>query len=637
MSFVDKIKEMYKDEIKEFTKFLILLEEDVEKGKTPEKELEKYEILEDPILPNKVRDILLCGFAYNYRYGSKSPVNPHPGLTSNVIEVDEKDKKYVNYDTLTTYLVKRFCTVGVGNNIFMYRNNMFTNNGSEYLMGKVVESILVSKGIADNKKIREIVGEIMARVTWRTYSDNFPFNYLGNEFIPLLNGVLWRGSEYRLLPHSPAFGYTYCLPIKYDPNAECPKIEKFLSEIVDEENIPILYEIPASCLLQSPQYHHAYMLSGEGSNGKSTYLTLIERFLGKSNISNVSLQELCNDRFKASQLVGKLANIYADIPKYPIKYTGKFKMLTGGDRMTVEKKYKDPFEFTNTARLIFSANELPEVSDQTFAFWRRWIVIEFPNKFPPNPDLIDELTTEEELSGFLNKVLFALTSIEIRGVRRTDVIERSMEMWMKKANSVYAFVKDCIETNVAGFEIKDVVYNSYINYCEENNLKAMPKNKFSMELHRFASASPGRRRIEGKLVYVYEGIKLKCAGEAGEEEKSEKSDVEIESLDEWDTWSDKDELEEELDEIALSGESESEDEDKKEKKEEKREEIGEGYIKIKIIVMPSVDPELGYLEIAGADGKTYKIEAEGQILTIPEINAKPLLDRGYAVRVFDKN
>ena len=551
MSFINVIKEMYKDEIKEFTKYLINLEDEVDRGKAPEEKLKKYEILEDPIIPSKLVSILLTGFAYNHKYGNPSPIKPYPGLLSNIIELDEKDKAYINYHALTTYLVKRYCIFSFKKSIYIYKEDKFVENEGEII--KLIESILISKGIADRKKIKDTVAEVLMRIQARTACREFPFNYLGSEFIPLQNGVLWR-EEYRLFPHSPAFGYTYRLPIKYNPEAKCPKIDKFLSEVVEEKNIPVLYEIPASCLLQSTQYQHAYMLVGEGSNGKSTFTELVERFLGKTNVSNVSLQELCNDRFKAAQLVDKLANIHADIPKYPIRYTGRFKMLAGGDRMTVEKKYKDPFEFENKARLIFSANEMPEVSDQTYAFWRRWILIPFPNKFPPNPGLIDELTTEEELSGFLNKVLFALTSIEIKGVTETDVIEKTKEMWMKSSNSAYAFVKDCIETDVTGFEEKDVVYSAYVNYCEENNLRAMPKNKFSMELHRFASATSGRRRVEGKRVQVYEKIRLKCVGEEEEVKEESKADIEIESLDEWD-WK-KDELEE-LEEIALS-ESEKE-------------------------------------------------------------------------------
>ncbi len=208
--------------------------------------------------------------------------------------------------------------------------------------------------------------------------------------------------------------------------------------------------------------------------------------------------------------MGKLANIYADLPKYAIFDTGKFKVLTGGDRVTVERKYKDPFEARITARMIFSANELPEVNDRTYAFWRRWIVVEFPNQFPPNPDLIEELTIEEELSGFFNKVLEALTRIEIKGPTKNETVEKIMEEWMSRSNSVYAFVKERIEKDPKSYEVKDDVYAAYVEYCEENELPALAKNKFSQELMRLVpSVRVERMTIAGRRVRVWAGIRLK--------------------------------------------------------------------------------------------------------------------------------
>jgi hypothetical protein len=34
-----------------------------------------------------------------------------------------------------------------------------------------------------------------------------------------------------------------------------------------------------------------------------------------------------------------------------------------GDPITVEKKYKDPFELRNKAKLIFNCNEIPRISN----------------------------------------------------------------------------------------------------------------------------------------------------------------------------------------------------------------------------------------------------------------------------------
>ncbi len=495
MDISDYVKKLYEPFESSFQLYLDELEEMSTKDEKAAELYKKYSVLNDPTIPQDILNRIYAGFIYE-----------HYLATTGTPKVVTK-KREILYETLTNYVILKFCIVTFNKIVYIYKNNMFIENKGE--VEKEIKRILTLQGISETRTIRYVVSEVMQRVVWDTFFREFPFNRLRGEFIPLRNGVLWRGPEYRLFPHSPAFGYSYRLPINYNPEAKCEKIDKFISEIVDEKNRPILYEIPALCLLQSRRYDYSYMLVGSGANGKSTYLDMLQFFLGKENVANVSLQELVQDKYKAAQLVGKLANIYADIPKKALKDTGKFKMLVSGDRMTVERKYKDPFEFENVAKLIFSSNELPEVNDRTEAFWRRWILIEFPRKFPPNPQLLDELTTDEELSGFLNKVLEYMSKIELRGVTQTEVVEKLKQEWMKRANSIYGFAHDCLEKAPGHYEVKDEVYSYYVEYCKQHNYNVISKNIFAQELQKYVPIKSRRRKIGTEKVYVWEGIRLK--------------------------------------------------------------------------------------------------------------------------------
>jgi putative DNA primase/helicase len=99
-------------------------------------------------------------------------------------------------------------------------------------------------------------------------------------------------------------------------------------------------------------------------------------------------------------LPDKKANVFADIPPLKLKSTDIIKSLTGyTDKISGEQKFKDTFEFVNGAKLIFSANQLPGVDDESDAFWNRVILIEFPHKFEGKKDdkeLIKKLTTPED-------------------------------------------------------------------------------------------------------------------------------------------------------------------------------------------------------------------------------------------------
>ena len=60
------------------------------------------------------------------------------------------------------------------------------------------------------------------------------------------------------------------------------------------------------------------------------------------------------------------------------------------------------------AKLIFIVNKIPESNDQSYDYFRRWIML-FEKTFQGvDTSLIEELTTEEELLGLSNPAIFFL-------------------------------------------------------------------------------------------------------------------------------------------------------------------------------------------------------------------------------------
>lgn len=293
----------------------------------------------------------------------------------------------------------------------------------------------------------------------------------------------------------------------------CPLIDKVFGEWVGEDNRKILYEIIGYTLWPEYSIHRAFMLLGDGSNGKSTYLKLIEYFLGRKNVAHVSLQDLAENRFSTYQLVGKLANIFPDIPSRPLRYTGVFKALTGQDTIFVDVKHRQGFNYENYAKLIFSANELPRVSDMTYAFWRRWIIVEFPNKFPPRPGFLKQLLTPDETKGLLIVSLIALREVLKRG--EFSVKADFKEKWLRRTNSVYAFIKDLLEGKVTyenhvlraenkkGYVETKTLYMIYVNYCRENDLDPVTKRDFTIEMERL-----GYRKVKIGGTTYYKGLEI---------------------------------------------------------------------------------------------------------------------------------
>lgn len=284
--------------------------------------------------------------------------------------------------------------------LWIFRDGVYRPNGAQVVQQKA--QALLGKNTRNSR-----IAETLSYIERETYSELPTPDPL---FINLLNGKL-NWAAMKLSPHDPDTFEILQLPIKYDPNAQCPTFNKYLETTLDPEVIELVKEVIGYCLIPDTRFEKAVMLTGSGSNGKSVLLDVIQDLLGQDNVSNVELQELGENRFKAAGLLGKLANVFSDLDDRGLKSSSMFKVLVTGDRITAERKFGQPFEFKNYARLLFSANKLPSSRDRSYAFYRRWLIIPFEKTFDgTNADksLKRKLKSSEELSGILNLAIKGL-------------------------------------------------------------------------------------------------------------------------------------------------------------------------------------------------------------------------------------
>jgi putative DNA primase/helicase len=347
------------------------------------------------------------------------------------------------------------------------------------------------------------------------------------DIINLKNGLL-NIKTGKLKEHTPRFLSLTQLPLTFDPTAECPRFLKFLSEVVDESDIPIIQELFGYCLYKNHQIHKAFMLVGDGANGKSTLLRILKIFLGPENVASVPLQMLDENRFATSLLYGKLANIYADLPARKILGSGNFKMLTGQDLIHAERKYQQPFNFVNYSKQVFSANQVPPVNEQTDAFFRRWIIINFPNKFEgedADKKIVEKITTPEELSGILNWALEGLKRLLENGKFSDGLTtDQIREEYVRKSDPVGAFVMDCLKIDPEGEVLKDDLYSAYVEYCRQTKLPPVSKMIFSRDHlpKHVKDLREVRRGPKGARKRAWRGVRFKRTEEIEEEGCAEK-------------------------------------------------------------------------------------------------------------------
>ena len=398
----------------------------------------------------------------------------------------------------------KFASIDKHSDIYYYDET----KGTWYPRGE-----LLIRGLAylflDNLAKRYYIEETVALIRDTNYIPREKLDHDINR-LPLENGTLNIITlEIESFSHT-HYALTH-IPVKYDPTATCPKILKFIEDICPNDQ-ETLQEWIGYHLLRDYRYQKCVQLIGEGNNGKSTFLRLLEAFLGKDNVSNATLYELVSGRFAKADLYGKLANIASDISPDELKRTGAFKAFTGGDYVRAEKKHQNAFKFLNYAKLSFSANRLPPTPDQSDAFFRRWILISFPNTFdPPNLDttIIDKITTPEELSGLLNWAIQGLRRLKQNNeFTNSQSTENLRQTWKLLSGSIDAFLNQCTIKDVNKFVPKKQLYIAYSEFCERKNIQPDSTRVFSSRLKTKTIIGETKRTVGNTREMCWTGISL---------------------------------------------------------------------------------------------------------------------------------
>lgn len=370
------------------------------------------------------------------------------------------------------------------------------------------------------------LGEVKSYIETATYIDRKEVN--NNLFLLHLKNGIFNIEEMKLRPFTSEIISTIALPIVYDTGADCPRIKRFFSEIHHERDIPIIEELLGFCLYRAYEIHKAFLLLGPGANGKSTELELIKHFLGCENIANIPLQDLDKNRFAKAELHWKLANISADLTDTAMARTGTFKMVTGNDTISAEKKFKSRFSFVSYAKQVFSCNKIPESRDDTNAFFRRWVIIEFPNAFigdEADPKLLEKLITAEELSGLFNLSIEGLKRLLDKGqFSYSKNLDEVRIMYTRLSDSLKAFVEDRIVYDYDGWIGKDRFFIEYVAYCKEHGLKIKNKTLVGKQLTESVPATSERKRDGDGRVNAWSGIRFKNVVDVDENDEKEIGD-----------------------------------------------------------------------------------------------------------------
>lgn len=402
------------------------------------------------------------------------------------------------FDKFAAFLRNNAHIIRVNNQLHIYRDGVYTSNYAEIENEMIKHIPMLSKA-----RRAEVLAYLEILIRENTPAQEANLIAFENGFLDI--------TDDSFLPFTPDHIVTNKIHWNYNPAAYSEIADHTLNKIAcnDPEIRALLEEIIGYCFYRRNELRKAFILIGDKHNGKSTFLSMVQTLLGDSNIAALDLKEL-NERFKTAELFGKLANIGDDIGDEFIADASKFRKLVTGDRVSVERKGRDPFEFNNYSKFLYSANNIPRIKDKTGAVHDRLIIVPFNATFSKDdPDFRPYIKYELQSA----EVMEYLIVLGIRGLKRvmenkaftvSRKVQWQMDEYEQNNNPILGFFKECeLEEFQIVNEPTNIVYKRYREYCLANNFQPISNIEFSKQVKRVLRVKIIDKKICGQKRRIF--------------------------------------------------------------------------------------------------------------------------------------
>jgi putative DNA primase/helicase len=261
-------------------------------------------------------------------------------------------------------------------------------------------------------------------------------------------------------------------------------MDRIFEEWVGKDYVQTLYEILAYCLIPDYPIHRLFCLIGSGMNGKSCFLRLLKKFIGNDNITSTELDTLLNSRFEVTRLYKKLVCIMGETNFSEMSKTSIIKKLTGQDVIGFEYKNKTPFDDCNYAKIIIATNNLPSTTDKTIGFYRRWMIIDFPNQFSEQKDILGDIPEEEFECLTLKCALMLKDLLARRSFTNEGSLEDRMERYEAKSNFLEKFIKEATKEDFEGIITCSDFNKKFWAWCKEHRHREMSETSIGIAMKK---------------------------------------------------------------------------------------------------------------------------------------------------------
>jgi P4 family phage/plasmid primase-like protien len=314
------------------------------------------------------------------------------------------------------------------------------------------------------------------------------------------------------------------IPVAFDPTARCPAFLAFLESITPNisDRITLIDWFVATAIKEPLAF--VLFLLGLGRNGKGIYEKLIKKFFGQVAFRDMPLAEVGRNNFAAGGFYKKRGWIASETGKKKTSIGTDFIKLTSGNGVIdSDRKNQSRIQFEPYFQTIVDTNTMPQIDDNSKGWIERFVKVDLPYVFLPNPDsenplekqrdpvLFEKLTTESELSGILNLLLFRSQAMGKSGQIHKRAGAEMFAEYTEQSSSVATFLELFCECDGALSNLwtpSEPIYEAYRQWCQLKVGEVVDIRYFGRQLKRFCGGSEPKRgkNKERKSTSEYKGL-----------------------------------------------------------------------------------------------------------------------------------
>ncbi len=333
-----------------------------------------------------------------------------------------------------------------------------------------------------------------------------------HDLIPCQNGLLDL-RERRLLDHTPHLFATHCFPFNYDPDAMAPRWQQFLDEAFGEDHTTrnTLQEFVGYIVGGETALQKIGLLVGPKRTGKSTVVRVLTQLIGPQWVCSPSLSNLAQ-QFGLAALIGKKLCVLADmrVNRRNSAAVEQLLCVSGEDRVTIPRKYREDLDVHISARFLAVSNELPSFQDASGALASRFIVMEMNNSVYGGEDPYLTEALLKELPGVLTWALNGHKRLKKRKrFELTEKTESAIAEMVSTANPIHAFVNERCMLGSTYWVAVDDAWTAWKDWSERAGCNPGFKEALGRDLKAAFDIAKTRRRTDGERSYVYKGLGLR--------------------------------------------------------------------------------------------------------------------------------